>query len=96
MKYIVILSPGARRDIHSASDWYSGISQKLAIRFEQHVRETIITVATFPYAHLLVHQRFRQAVVRTFPYLIYFEIRGRFVKVVALVHQRQRRPRKMT
>lgn len=73
LRYI-ILSPDAEADIQSASRWYYTKEKSLFFRFRTETRLTLNRIARYPLQFPLVHKSIRRAVMRRFPYRIYFTV----------------------
>ena len=89
MNYRVILSPGARADIRSIVLWYHPTDPNLAFRFSLEALDTLHRIKQFPYAFALRYGTLRHAVLKTFPYVIYYSLIDSKVLVAAIVHQRR-------
>ena len=96
MKYRSVLSPGAKADISSAVRWYQRIDPNLAFRFTLETRATRRRVEQFPYQFPVIKAKYikdtiRRALLKRFPYSIYFILNIDLVSVIAVVHQRRAR-----
>lgn len=90
MNYRIILSPDARAAIRSAARWYQREDISLAFRFVAATKATLDRVAQNPKAFMLVGPTIRRALIRKFPYAVYFTLTADFVFVRAVIHQRRR------
>ena len=89
MNYHIVLSPDARADIRSVRRWYLRIDRELAHRFSLEGRTTVRRIAQFPYQFPLVNGTVRQALLKRFPYAMYYHLYSKLVFVIAVVHQRR-------
>jgi|SRR6185369_2375159 len=89
MNYHIVLSPDAKADIRSARRWYRRIDRNLARRFSLESRITVHRVTQFPYRFPLVNETVRQALLKRFPYAMYYRPYSKLVFVIAVVHQRR-------
>src|ERR1044072_3417413 len=89
MNYYIVLSPDAKADIRSARRWYRRIDRNLARRFSSEARTTVHRIAQFPYQFPLVNETVRQALLKRFPYAMYYRLYSKLVFVIAVVHQRR-------
>jgi plasmid stabilization system protein ParE len=89
MNYHIVLSSDARADIRSARRWYHRIDQNLAHRFSLEGRTTVRRIAQFPFQFPLVNGTVRQALLKRFPYAMYYRLYSKLVFVLAVVHQRR-------
>ena len=85
----VILSLDAKVDIRSAVEWYYRIRPNLAFRFEQEILKTLLRIGQFPYRFRVTNGAVRQAVLKRFPYAVYYSLRSNVVSVTAVLHQRR-------
>lgn len=92
MTYHVILSPDAKGQVRAATRWYVRKELSLSRRFSEALNETLDRIAENPYQFLVVHGPFRRALMKRFPYSIYFKTSTRSVYVVRVVHQRRLNP----
>ena len=81
------LSPGACTDILTTIRWYQCENPDLAARFKHQLRATFIRIRTLPHAFPRVNELVRLALLRGFPYAVYFFIRNRTILIVAVLHQ---------
>jgi hypothetical protein len=66
--------PQANQEVQSARQWYEEQQPGLGIEFANAIDETIERVLSNPLAFPAVHGETRRAVVRRFPYGIYFRV----------------------
>jgi toxin ParE1/3/4 len=81
-------APEARDEFDAAAEWYESHAEGLGQRFIQRVEETLLHVRKAPRA-LVVWEgdsRFRKAVVRQFPYVIFFRELTDVIEIVAVAH----------
>jgi toxin ParE1/3/4 len=76
-----------RADIESAIRWYQREDINLAVRFRADTQATLRRIAQNQRAFPIVRDTIRRAVLKKFPYSVYFEIRGDAVFVRSVVHQ---------
>jgi plasmid stabilization system protein ParE len=89
MKIRVILSPDAKADIRSAIEWYHQADPNLASRFEKATFATLRQIRQFPYRFQIINGAIRQALLKRFPYAIYYSLRSNKLTVTAVLHQRR-------
>jgi len=82
----LVLLPEARQDISDAYLWYQEQSIGLGMEFIRCLDAAILTVARHPLAYPIVHETYRRALVRRFPYAIFFEINAERIVVYAIFH----------
>ena len=89
MKFQSIPSPGAEADIVSAYRWYQQIDPNLAFRFTLETFATLRRIKTFPYQFPIIRGTTRRALLKRFPYSIFFSLNNDGLFVIAVVHQRR-------
>ena len=89
MRFDSILSPGAEADFDSASRWYQRIDPSLAFRFTLETFRTLRRIMMFPYQFPIIKSTTRRAILKRFPYSIFFILKKDGPFVIAVVHQRR-------
>lgn len=84
--YRLIAEPGADLDIVAAFDWYEKEQNGLGRQFLDEVRATYDRIADGPLAYQDVRAGIRRALVRRFPYAVYFAVEADAVVVLAVLH----------
>jgi plasmid stabilization system protein ParE len=84
--YRVIVRPLAERDLLDAKTWYDLRRPRLGTEFLDTFDELRDRLERTPLIYPVVHRGVRRAVLRRFPYLVYFAIRGQTVSVIACLH----------
>ena len=80
----------ARLDIQEAREWYGASSAELEGRFAEELHRTLSLVMERPRAYQVVEAGVRRAVLRVFPYVVYYYIaRESRVVVLAVLHGSQ-------
>jgi len=79
MNYHIVLSLDAKADIRSARWWYRRIDPDLARRFSLEGRTTVRRIAQFPYQFPLINGIVRQALLKRFPYAMYYRLYSKLV-----------------
>lgn len=87
MSRYIILSPDAKADIRSATRWYENKGINLSLRFTAETEIIFTRIALYPLQFPLVHKRVRRAVMKEFPYCIFFTVKKYSVFVIAVLHQ---------
>ncbi len=86
MTLAVILRPRAERDIVIARDWYDAQQIGLGEEFLAAVQERLVAIRQFPEACPKIHKKVRRALVRRFPYLIFYLLTPDKIVVLAILH----------
>lgn len=86
MSHSLVFRQQARREFDAAGDWYErerpGLGEAFLAEVEQVLRVIAINPAVFP----AVFNGVRKAVVKRFPYCLYFRSRGETIVVLAVFH----------
>lgn len=69
-----------------ASAWYERHRQGLGREFLDEVLVMLASIAETPLTYPDVHRKTRRAIIRRFPFGIYFRIEGEMVVVLAVMH----------
>lgn len=82
--------PEAQRDIREAALWYERREIHLGLRFVREVRSSIRFIEQNPLRFPIVEQDIRRALLKSFPYSIYFLKNTEDVAIIAVLHQHRR------
>ncbi len=85
----LFVRPAARRDLAAAFRWYEGRAVGLGHEFLRAVAVTFAAVDRAPERFPAALDDVRKAVVRRFPYVVYFVVLPGAVSVVAVMHARR-------
>jgi len=88
-----IVRPASAADIDEAFLWYEGQRQGLGHEFLAAANTLIDAIAAHPLRYPVVRRNTRRALLRRFPYAMYFRIYEEVIVVVACMHGR-RNPRR--
>jgi plasmid stabilization system protein ParE len=69
----LVFLPEARQDIADAYSWYEGQSDGLGMEFIRCLELAILSIERHPRMYPIVHENYRRALIRRFPYAIFFE-----------------------
>jgi plasmid stabilization system protein ParE len=83
----IVIRRSAAADIAEAHSWYEAQRAGLGTKFLDEVEWTLERVGTDPSRFPIVFRDARRALVRRFPYAIYFRLAGDRARVLAVVHQ---------
>lgn len=89
MTYKVVVRPEAAREIQEAFDWYEGRSAGLGLEFLRAADACLSGVRRNPSAFQPVHEQVRRALLRKFPYALFYLISEDTIVVVACFHVRR-------
>jgi plasmid stabilization system protein ParE len=82
----VYLRPQAEADIDEAAIWYEGQRTGLGQEFLDEVLAIFNALSKNPALYPVVHRRIRRALMRRFPFGIYFLAEADYIVVVAVMH----------
>jgi toxin ParE1/3/4 len=82
----VVYRREAQLEFDEAFDWYEGRRAGLGGEFAGAVQQTIDRIIANPERHGLVHSDVRCALVRRFPYGVYYQTEEQRIVVVAVFH----------
>jgi toxin ParE1/3/4 len=86
----IIIRPAAETDIREASEWYEERELGLGGRFLDELRGTFTRIARMPLQFPSIGKGLRRALLKRFPYAIYFVPRDDSTcAVLAVLHQRR-------
>jgi plasmid stabilization system protein ParE len=89
MSLPVILRAEAQVEFDEAFDWYEARRPGLGVDFAERVQEVFDRISANPQIHGTVLQDVRKAVVRQFPYCVYYREEPSQVLVLAVVHSKR-------
>lgn len=82
----VRLRPEAEQDVAEAALWYEANEPGLGAQFVDQVQAAINTIAEQPNAFTTVHKSIRRALVRRFPFGVFYQVDNDGVLVIAVLH----------
>ncbi|MFN0180717.1 MAG: type II toxin-antitoxin system RelE/ParE family toxin [Gemmatimonadales bacterium] len=88
-----IVRPLAEADVQAAFDWYEEQAEGLGHEFLRALDASYASIARWPESYPVVYRGVRRALLRRFPYLVYYRSIPQAIEVLACVHGKQH-PRK--
>lgn len=85
-EYRLLAEPRADLDAAATFDWYETEQAGLGEEFLDELRATYHRVSDGPLAYQDLRSGVRQALVRRFPYAVYFAVEGEVIVVLAVLH----------
>lgn len=82
----LILLPEAEQDLTEAHDWYEMRRSGLGEDFLSCVDSCFQAIRRNPYLHAVVHEEYRRALIRRFPYSVFYEYNKDSVIVYCVFH----------
>ena len=89
MIYRIVLSPDAESECQSALGWYALEDIELALRFTAAIDAILRRIAETPYAFPRVKNSTQRAVLKRFPYSVYFIVTVDLIRVISVLHHRR-------
>lgn len=86
MSYEVQVRRAAELDIAEAQVWYETQQTGLDAEFRSEVSRVIDRLAGTPLIYQVVHRDIRRAIVRRFPYLVWYRVAAETVIVLACTY----------
>lgn len=91
MSLPVRLSAGAQHDVEDTVAWYEGQRLGLRERFVAALDRLLDRVSENPQQFPVIETKVRRALVRQFPYAVYFVVSSDHIAVIAVLHVRRYR-----
>jgi plasmid stabilization system protein ParE len=88
----LVVRPEAETDLDEAFHWYDAQRAGLGQEFLDEVSRAFARIAKQPLRYAFVHREARRALLRRFPYAVFYVVRDGRVMALAVLHQR-RNPR---
>lgn len=82
----LIVAPEVEQDLTEASAWYESRRAGLGEEFLSCVDACVAAVLRMPEMQAVVHKQYRRALVRRFPYAVFYEYEEHTVTVYAVFH----------
>ncbi|MBI5910908.1 MAG: type II toxin-antitoxin system RelE/ParE family toxin [Betaproteobacteria bacterium] len=82
----LILRPEAEGDIVAAREWYEERRRGLSLEFREALDETLSRIDANPELHARVYRELRRALLRRFPFGVFYVILPAVIPVLAVLH----------
>lgn len=89
MSYEIIVRPEAAREVQAAFDWYEEKSEGLGLEFLRAADACIAGIKRHPLASAAMYQDIRRALLRRFPYALFYLIKEERIIVLACFHAKR-------
>jgi len=86
IEYRLVSEPSVDLDVEAAFEWYENEQPGLGMEFLDELRAIYNRIADGPLKYQELRGGIRRALLRRFPYAVYFAIEGDIVIVVAVLH----------
>ena len=84
--YSVVFTQTARAELIGAQGWYEDAVPGLGRRFRAEIDALIERISAHPLQFPAVYGKVRRALVRRFPYMLFFIVEGDTLLVIACFH----------
>ena len=84
--YRLVIEPDAEDDVRAAFEWYERERIGLGLQFLTELTATYDRVLAGPLGYQILRSRTRHALLRRFPYAVYFSVIGDVVVVTTVLH----------
>ncbi len=85
----VLVRPAAAADIEDAYYWYESQQAGLGDEFREALRSALSLLGENPRLHQVIHRDTRRALLKRFPYGVYYKEFPEVIVVVACMHGRR-------
>lgn len=82
----LVFAPEVQQDVDEAYSWYEDRRPGLGEDFLSCVDASIQAICRMPELYTKVHEEYRRALVRRFPYAIFYEYAGGKVFIYSIFH----------
>jgi plasmid stabilization system protein ParE len=85
----VLISSDAEADIAQAVSWYASVGLGLEQEFLRAVEASLASIRRHPEAYPVVYKSLRRALLRRFPYALFYAVLDDTIMVMACFHARR-------
>ncbi|MDQ3684278.1 MAG: type II toxin-antitoxin system RelE/ParE family toxin [Acidobacteriota bacterium] len=89
MKLEIIVRPEAAREIQEAFDWYEERSEGLGLEFLRAADACLAGISRNPLGFLVAYQEVHRALLRKFPYALFYILKEEKIIVLACFHTKR-------
>ena len=86
MNYALVFRPKVRDELDEAYRWYERQQQGLGDEFLDCIDLMLNQICSMPESYVIVYRDIRRAVIKRFPYAVYYRIVSSRVIVIAIFH----------
>src|SRR2546425_10748304 len=86
---IIRFPPDADAELAEARQWYAHQRADLDIEFMESINDALSRIVRNPRLYTIVYRTLRRAVVRRFPFAIFYEVTADEIQVGAVFHSRR-------
>jgi len=89
MSHRLVIRPAAESELSEAYRWYETQRQGLGSEFLLSAEAALTLIERDPELHPLIHKEIRRALIRRFPFGVFYIVEGDSVHVLAVFHGRR-------
>jgi len=89
MIYKYILSTFAELDLDAIQEWYALHEESLFIKFDKEFSACLKQIEENPLQFPVIHNNIRKAVLKRFPFSVFFNIKDERVFVLSVIHHKR-------
>ena len=89
MNYTVEIRRAAKADIRAAALWYERQRKGLGRDFLVKVGDVILSLGQTPTMHQIIKANVRRALLKRFPYCVYYTVEGQVVQIIGVFHAKR-------
>jgi len=86
---IIRFTPDADTELAEARQWYAHQRADLDLEFMHSIDDALSRIVANPDLYPIVYRNLRRAVVRRFPFAIFYEVAADEIQIVAVFHSRR-------
>ncbi|MGB6295238.1 MAG: type II toxin-antitoxin system RelE/ParE family toxin [Rivularia sp. (in: cyanobacteria)] len=86
MNYVLVFRPLVRDELDEAYNWYENQQSGLGEDFLDSIDDKLNSICLLPQSYPIVYRDVRRAVVKRFPYAVYYRIISSRIIVTAVFH----------
>ncbi len=86
---VIRFTPDADAELAEARQWYARQREDLDMEFMESIDDAPSRVVRDPDLYPIVYRNLRRAVVRRFPFAVFYEVTADEIQVIAVFHSRR-------
>jgi plasmid stabilization system protein ParE len=86
---IIRFSSDADAELAEAGQWYAHQREDLDLEFMESDDEALTRVVRNPHLYPVIYRNLRRAVVRRFPFAVFYDVTEDEIRVIAVFHSRR-------
>ena len=86
MNFKILILEEAKSDVRESIAWYKNINPMLSKRFANSFNNSVKQIKENPFRYQIRYDEIRVILLKTFPYLIHFNIDNEIIVIKAVLH----------